>query len=1153
MLTQTVGGLKMSRVTIWSLSGALGALFLIQYPAVAALPDCEPLVGEIASVEGVVRVQRSNSGSWEPAGVGATLCDKDTVRTEANSRASVSLVNDAVFRLDQNTAVHLADIAPQPEEKSFVQLLVGAIQSFSRKPREVAIDTPYLNATIEGTEFVIRVAQNETELTVFEGTVRATNPQGAEAVTSGQMVVAQAGQAPQRRVVVRPRDAAQWSIYYPPLLAAQGGGAAPSDLPPAIAEAASLAGQGNAAGALEAMDRVPAGQQDARYHLYRASFLLAAGQVGEARAAIDRALQADAGSGLAHAMRAVIDVAQNRNDEALANGRRAVELSPDSAAASIALSYALQATYQLGEARQTLEKAVAANPDDALARARLAELWMMIGYRDRARAEAENAAELAPNLERAQVVLGFANLVEIRTAQAKDAFRKAIAIDSDDPMAHLGLGLAMIREGDLADGRKHIEAAVALDPESALLRSYLGKAYFEEKREGLDAQQLAMAKEFDPNDPTAYLYDALRKQSENRPGEALQDLQKSIELNDNRAVYRGRLQLDEDRAARGASLANVYKDLGFDQLGVNESAKSLARAPDDGSAHQFLSDSLGSYRQREISRVSEKFQAQMLQDINLSPVQPSQTEASLNASSAGGPGEAGFNEFTALFERNRAQLNASGSYGTNDSWSGEGVVSGVYNWLSLSAGGYHYQTDGWRENGDIEHDIQNVFAQAALTPTFNIQAEYRHSETETGDIAFDFSPDPSLPTLNEKVDRDVARGGLRWSPAPHSDILLSYIDSRRDQETYFSVFIPVPAPTLQEYTILGEADGDQIEGQYIFKHERFNVVAGGSSTQIDNETTVDLVENGAPAGFPFPITDTSETEDFRGYAYVNVNWPDPVTWTFGVNYVDFEDRLLAVNAVEEVDPKVGLQWDILTNLRLRAAYIETVKPPLVANRTLEPTQVAGFNQFFDDANGTETKYYGVGLDWQALPSLAFGVEATRRDIADPYVDTTVFPPAIFIDDAEEKIYRGYAYWTPSDRFAVRAGIVHDQWERESDAFSLASFSSFPLDVKTVTAPLNVTYFHPSGFFAGAGATYVDQEVTRLPIFPNQGDEQFTTVDVGIGYRLPRRMGIASLQVRNLFDEDFVFQDDNFRVRTDDPLIAPYVPERTILGRVTLNF
>ena len=75
---------------------------------------------------------------------------------------------------------------------------------------------------------------------------------------------------------------------------------------------------------------------------------------------------------LAYAQRAVIDVAQNRNEDALANGAKAVDLAPDSSAARIAHSYALQATFQLGAARQGLEAAVAANPDDALAHARLA-------------------------------------------------------------------------------------------------------------------------------------------------------------------------------------------------------------------------------------------------------------------------------------------------------------------------------------------------------------------------------------------------------------------------------------------------------------------------------------------------------------------------------------------------------------------------------------------------------------------------------------------------------------------------------------------------------------------------------------------------------------------------------------------------------------
>ena len=56
----------------------------------------------------------------------------------------------------------------------------------------------------------------------------------------------------------------------------------------------------------------------------------------------------------------------------------------------------------------------------------------------------------------------------------------------------------------------------------------------------------------------------------NRPVEALQSLQRSIELNDNRAVYRSRLRLDEDRATRSASLARIYDDLGFQQRALVE-------------------------------------------------------------------------------------------------------------------------------------------------------------------------------------------------------------------------------------------------------------------------------------------------------------------------------------------------------------------------------------------------------------------------------------------------------------------------------------------------------------------------------------------------------------------------------------------------------
>src|SRR6185436_12116764 len=101
-----------------------------------------------------------------------------------------------------------------------------------------------------------------------------------------------------------------------------------------------------------------------------------------------------------------------------------------------------------------------------------------------------------------------------------------------DALAHLGLGLAAIKDGKLAEGRSELEIAVALDPQNALLRSYLGKAYSDELRDALAGVQLERAKQLDPRDPTAWFYNAIRLQVLNRPGEALEELQESIQRND---------------------------------------------------------------------------------------------------------------------------------------------------------------------------------------------------------------------------------------------------------------------------------------------------------------------------------------------------------------------------------------------------------------------------------------------------------------------------------------------------------------------------------------------------------------------------------------------------------------------------------------------
>jgi tetratricopeptide (TPR) repeat protein len=723
-----------------------------------------------------------------------------------------------------------------------------------------------------------------------------------------------------------------------------------------------------------------------------------------------------------------------------------------------------------------------------------------------------------------------------------------MTLNAADPMPRLGLGLARIRTGELAEGRVDLEAAVALDSNNALLRAYLGKAYFEEIRAPLDAEQLDIAKDLDPLDPTAFLYNAIRLQTENQPVAALRDLEASIEKNDNRAVFRGRLLLDQDRAARGANLAQIYRDLGFTRSGIGVARSSITLDPGSASAHRFLSESYASVRRREISRVSELLQAQMLQDININPIQPSVSETNLNTLTRGGPASVGYNEFTPLFERNAVQADATGLAGNNGTVAGEGVISAVYDRLSLSAGYYQYETDGWRDNNDLTQEIANVYGQMALTPELNVQAEFRRRESTEGDLAFNFDPERFLDDKTIDRKQDTARLGLRYSPSPSSDILLSYIHSDRTDALVQTE--PLDPFTTASVDNVRNDQGDQIEAQYIYRRPRLNLVAGLAYSDVDVQEDTDIrIED---PSLPFPLLEVTTTESGkirhpRGYFYGNVQVSSSIVATLGASYDDYEEEPLAETGF---NPKFGVQWRISDRLSLRAAAFRTMKPALVNNRTLEPTQVAGFNQLFDDINATKSTRYGVGLDSALTADLIVGAELTRRDLDEPVVRP--FEGDVVFEGREEELHRAYLYWTPDDRVAVSGELVYDLWR--ADKGIATAFDNLPELVETISLPLGVTYYLPNGLSAGIAGTYVDQRVQRSELATQaDGSDSFFLVDASMAYRLPKRLGTVALQVRNLFGEEFQYQDDSYREFRDEPSTGPYFPETTFWAIARLTF
>lgn len=1058
-------------------------------------------------MQGTIEIRRAQENVWQQAGMEVVLCAGDMIRARSQSRAALHLSNDSMLRLDQKTSITFPEIQ---EEKgaSLLDLFEGAIHIITRTPRPFKIRTPFVNASVEGTEFLVGLKEDNAEVVVYEGKVSVSNELGSLLLHDHEAAITHKGQAPRKEIIIRPADAVQWALYYPVILD------------------------------YWRDDKDNASANDL---IRQASHLLTAGQADEAKEIIRQVLQLEPNSSNAHALLAIIALVQNEKDPALELASKAVTLDPESAAGYLALSYTQQAHFEIEAALESVQKALASDAQNALIWARLAELQMSVGYLERALDAAKLAVSLNPGLAKTQTVLGFAHLLQTDIQTAKEIFHRAITLDQADPMPRLGLGLALIREGELEAGRIELEIAASLDPANSLIRSYLGKAYFEEKRYPLASTQFDLAKERDPKDPTPWFYDAIQKQTQNRPVEALRDIQKSIELNNNRAVYRSQFLLDRDEAARGSSLARIFENLGFERRAIMETAKSLSFDPANHSAHRFLSDTYANTPRHEAARVSELLQAQLLQPINVNPVQPHMAVADLNIITGTGPSAAGFNEFAPLMERSKPQLIASGTVGSNATLGNELVFSKFNEKTSISLGQFHYETNGFRRNSDQNHDILNAFVQHALTTKLNIQAEVRTRSSDQGNLLQNFdkpsdNPRDAQNRIRRKIDDDVARLGAKYDLSTNQYIIVSGQFNDKKLEDITGVV------NLQHNLVSKNIKGYQTEIQYHFRNHLFSLVAGSGvfRTNFDQSSQVISAVNGNPIGNPVPSNGNHDKTN--GYIYSNLNFVPNLNATVGFSYDSYHQT--SFRTIDGFNPKFGIQWDILNNLRLRMAWIETIKAPLATYQTIEPIQVAGFNQLFDDLDGTKSRRMGIGLDAHYDSKIFSGFEISTRDLSFPISSSNkhseLVPDTSSTQKQKEELYSGYLY-----------GILHKNWSAKSEArFEAISGFFQPHKIETLSIPTSINYFNPQGFFASITGTYVHQNIERSGM-KNEKPEKFFLVDASAGYRFPNRRGIFSLEARNLFDESFLFQDINFH--SSQTTVTRFVPSRTIFARVTLNF
>jgi Flp pilus assembly protein TadD len=1094
-------------------------------PGVHAARTCEDWRAEIVSVEGDVDVLSLGATVWTPGTRADQLCVGDLVRTGDFGRATVRLRDDSTLRYAADSLVRLGE--PKSIGGTLIDLVRGIMHVISRDPRELTFQTPFANAGLEGTEFELRVPDGATslEVVVVEGQVGVTNATAHVSVPAGNRATAPATGA---TVIVSgvPLESLRWAGYYPPLLA----------------------------GPLPAPDAAPSAAQsrDPEFFAARAAARLRYGRLAEAEADLAEADKIAGRNATAQALRSLMAAARADRGVALALAQEARSLAPEAVTPLIALSYAQQARHDLVGATQSIDLALAAEPTNAIALTRRAEIALARDDVHAAVDAATRAAALDPALAGPHTTLGFARLRSLDVDGAMLELEQAVALDPSAPRARLGLGIALIHGGDPIAGRREIELAVPLDPVDPLTRSYMGKTYDAEHRDKLTASQLGLAKDLDPLDATPWLYEALHLLGENEPIAGVRSLDKAARRNDDSAVFRSELLLDEDLAVHANSgVSRLYREVGLGRTGFLRGVQAAAEDPIDHGAHRLLADTYSFEPRQEPARVSELLMAQLTQPLNLTPIQPQLGQPSTFIQSNVGPSDLAFSELGPLFAANGLRFRVSTVAGANGTHGADAALGGAAGRWSYSVAHYDYATDGFRENNDLEQKITNALLQVRLSPATTLQAELRSTETEHGDLALSFDPARYGPTLRVREDAEQLRIGLRHDLTAGNSLFVSSIV----QDVAASNTASAAGMTT---SLDGGGDGYSVELQDIHRSERWWLQSGLSYVQRDLALVTRL---SGPLPFPpFTVVDqvgsvALDLDQTSAYAYAHLRATDKFALIVGasadtVSDYDFDHS--------SVNPKLGLSWQASDRLTVRAATFETVQGSLATSRDnpqprLEPVQVAGFTQLLEGAAGDETAFYGAAVDAELSDRLLAGLEVTHRQIDRlPQIQEPEGPPGsgpptgvtTVQITSHETSYRAHAHRMLTDKLTLGAEYRYDRMSNTP----LGMFGYTHMRAERL--PLQLRYFGSSGLTANMRASYVQQDGNFVTSNPAEGyvpgEDEFWVVDASIGFRLPNRRGVVSVNVDNLLDEDFRFQDI-------DPQNPSIMPERMGYVRFTVAF
>jgi len=1147
-------------------------------------------------LQGAAEFSPAAATVWMPARTNQVLHPFDRLRTGANSRIALLWSDRSVVYFGAS-----AELEVLPPDSAGAQcglhLLRGIISFFHRnEPGRIRIITRGAIAGVEGTEFVLAVEPGkDTELatmSVIDGTVRFGNEQATLLLTNGQQAVAEPGKAPVRTAGFIANNVLQWCFYYPAVID-------PADLPftpeeqKALGESLQAYRSGDLLVALAKYPATePAGSDAER--VYYAGLLLGVGQVEPAEATLASLSVTNVSSRpqrVALALRRLISAVKQQSNPAAIRPELATEFLADSYYEQSRAIPGVSLSAALASARQ----AVTNSSDFGFGWERVAELEFSFGHTYRALEALDKSLALSPRNAQALALKGFLLATQNRTGKAIGWFDQALAVDSALGNAWLGRGLCRIRRGDASGGREDLLVAAALEPQRAGLRSYLGKAYADAGDYPRATKEFQLAKNLDPKDPTPWLYSALLNQQNNRINDAIRDLEKSQELNDNRSVYRSQLLLDQDQAVRSANLTAMYRDAGMEDVAVREASRAVNYDYANYSAHLFLANSYAQLSdpnkinlRYETPAENEYLLANLLAPANAGVLSPTVSQQ----------------EYSPLFDRNRPGVVSDTEYLSRGAWTEAGAQFGAFGDFSYDFEAAYRSDPGQRPNNDIEQQEYALTVKLQLTPQDSVYVNGQLYYADSGDLAEFYNQNLASPTYraSEKQEPNISLGyHHEWSPGVHTLLLGARLNdagsfANNMQPSFFQVFPnnTIGVPTLGTFEsaqnitttehFLGRLDIYSGELQQIWEGPVHNTIVGTRIQYGHFDTSVLQAS-------PLPVTgdfmDPPPQQDFTSlfkrisiYGYHQWQIFEPLQLIGGLTYdhitypENFRSAPISGNdtTADQVSPKVGMIWTPLDKTTVRFAYTRSLAGASVdQSYQLEPSQVAGFVQSFrsiipesveGNNAGAQFETYDLSLEQKFSTGTYLGISGEILNSTVNRVDGVFnYYPDGFDNPIPQGLNENLNYQEESVLVTVNQLLGRD-WSLGArylynQAVLNDNFPNLPVSPSAITSPLipnqrtegvlqqvslSAIYNHPCGFFATGEALWEWQSNSGY----NPGESaDFWQFNAFAGYRFLQRRAEVMLGLLNITDQNYNLNPLN--------LHNELPRSRTIALRLRLNF